>query len=387
MSFYFNVYSVVLLFGFLQGWIYALLLWIRGQREERLSDHLLGWVLVALCFNIWAYMLGFGGVEILWQRLNFFQRNLSFLLPPLYYFYLRSQFDTGFRFKWQDLAHALPFLLEVIYRLTIFAQGPSFVNYWETTFHGPLHLDDLLFVGNTTQHIIYLYWSFRLYHHYRSWIKTQFSNVEPVSFRWLRNFLIALSLLVSIDFVVTVLDLWLNLSFWQDWWNNLAGVILIYYVSIAGYAQRQPGRQLAFSESGLANADPVPSEIQKKSVVTLTLEQDAVYKQLLNLMDTEKPYLNPDLSLPDLARRMKINSPTLSQAINLGSSNNFNDFVNTYRIKEFKYQALVPANTHLSLLGIALECGFNSKATFNRAFKKLENQSPGEFLATQKLDH
>ncbi|MCE7065772.1 AraC family transcriptional regulator [Dyadobacter sp. CY326] len=386
MSFYFNVYSAVLLFGFLQGWIYALLLWIRGQRDGRLSDYLLGWVLVALCFNIWVYMLGFGGIEILWQRLNFFPRTLSFLLPPLYYFYLRSQFDTGFRFKWQDLAHLAPFLIEATYHLTIFAGGPSFVNYWEKTFHGPWHLDDLLFAGNTTQHVIYLYWSFRLYHHYRSWVKTQFSNVEPVSFRWFRNFLIALLLLVSIDFTVTVVDLWLNLSFWQDWWNNLAGVILIYYVSIAGYAQRQPGRQLTFSDSGSANPASTPDEVRKKTPATANLDHDRIYQQVLNLMDTEKPYLNPDLSLPDLARQMKMNAPALSLAINGGSSNNFNDFVNTYRVIEFKQQALLPGNAHLSLLGIALECGFNSKATFNRAFKKLENQSPGEFVASRKLD-
>ena len=101
MSFYFSAYSTPLLFGFIQGWMYAILLWVRGRREERLSDVLLGWVLVALCFDIWIYMLGFGGIEIFWKQLEFFPRNIGYLLPPLVFFYLKSQFDNTFQFRVQ----------------------------------------------------------------------------------------------------------------------------------------------------------------------------------------------------------------------------------------------------------------------------------------------
>lgn len=86
MTFDFNIYSTPLLFGFVQGWLYAILLWVRGWREERLSDLLLGWVLVGCCFNIWEYMLGFGGIEILWHELEFFPRSLGFLFLPLCFF-------------------------------------------------------------------------------------------------------------------------------------------------------------------------------------------------------------------------------------------------------------------------------------------------------------
>lgn len=101
---------------------------------------------------------------------------------------------------------------------------------------------------------------------------------------------------------------------------------------------------------------------------------------LLAYMESERPYLDPDLSLNDLARRLKTNTSILSPVINVGTGKNFNDFVNQYRVDAFKRQALDPANGHLSLLGIALDCGFNSKATFNRAFRKLTGQSPREFV-------
>ena len=65
MDFHFSVYSTPLLFGFVQAWIYGLLLWQRGLRQERLADLLLGGVLVALAFEVWVYMLGFAGIEAL----------------------------------------------------------------------------------------------------------------------------------------------------------------------------------------------------------------------------------------------------------------------------------------------------------------------------------
>ncbi|CCH00078.1 response regulator receiver protein [Fibrella aestuarina BUZ 2] len=404
MTFYFSAYSTPLLFGFIQGWVYAVLLWLRGYREERLSDKLLGWVLVALCFQIWIYMLGFGGIEIFWQQLDFFPRNLTYLLPPLTYFYLKSQFDASFRFRRRDLVHALPFAINLTYHLIVFAQGPAFVRQWQQNVHDN-GIDDLEFLTSTGQQYLYLYWSFQLYRAYRAWIKTQFSETESVSFRWYRNFLVALSVSLTFSVVMTLIDLWLNLSFWQDWWGNLVDVFLIYYVSIEGYAQVQTARKLTFRPDNVpspdspslspisqppvlaepvsapAGAEPVKPALAGTSRPETTLpDLSERLNELLAYMDAEKPYLDPDLALPDLARRLHTNPVLLSQVINAGSGKNFNDFVNAYRVDEFKRQVREPANAHLSFLGLALDCGFNSKATFNRAFKKFTGLSPKEFV-------
>ncbi|GAB3639662.1 helix-turn-helix domain-containing protein [Spirosoma arcticum] len=370
MSFYFNAYSTPLLFGFVQAWVYAVLLWVRGRHEERLSDVLLGWVLVGLSFTIWEYMLGFGGIEILWRQLDFFPRGLGLLFAPLCYFYLRSQFNADFRFSRRDWWHALPFLIDTGYHLIVFSLGRDFVANWQKTVHDRYYIPDITFVFSVVQSLLYLYLSQKLYRDYRAWIKTQFSETDTISFRWFRNFLIALTISLILSFAMTMLDIWLNLSFWEDWWDKLAGVILIYYVSIAGYGQVQPGKRLTFQP---ASADPsaFPELANWKT-------------KLVTLMDTEKPYLEPELSLADLARRMQINPVSLSQVINAGAGKNFNDFVNGYRVDEFKERVRNPANGHLSFLGIALECGFNSKATFNRAFRKCTGLSPKAYVETQK---
>ncbi len=395
MNFYFSAYSTPLLFGFLQAWVYAVLLWVRGRREERLSDILLGWVLVALAFQIWMYMLGFGGIEIFWKELNFFPRTLSFLLPPLFYFYLRAQFDTEFQFRPRDAWHVLPFAINSLYRLLVFAQGPAFVQDWEMTIHNN-GIDDLEFIGGNVQHFLYLYWSFQLYRAYRGWTKTQFSDIEQVSFRWFRNFLVALAVMLVINLTVTLIDLWLDLDFWHDWWGNLVGVVLIYYVSIQGYAQTQMANRLHFNPeqdsitgsiraqpqtlvtTGTDVGEPVPVIGTTPAKTTLPDLPERL-AHLLTYMASEKPHLDADLSLTDLARRLHTNSVILSQVINTGTGQNFNDFVNRYRVDEFKQQIRDPANAHLSFLGLALDCGFNSKATFNRAFKKFTGGSPKEF--------
>jgi AraC-like DNA-binding protein len=98
------------------------------------------------------------------------------------------------------------------------------------------------------------------------------------------------------------------------------------------------------------------------------------------LMQNEKMFLNPELSLADLAKRLKTNVSVLSAAINQGFGKNFNDFVNEHRVLEFKQQAGLPENKHFTLLALAFECGFNSKATFNRAVKKATGLSPKELM-------
>jgi AraC-like DNA-binding protein len=390
MTFYFNAYSTPLLFGFVHGWLYAILLWVRGYREERLSDALLGGVLVGCCFNIWEYMLGFGGVEILWRQLDFFPRSLGFLFPPLCYFYLKSQFDATFRFSSGDMIHLLPFAADTAYHLLVFFQGPAYVENWKKTVHDPYHIADITFVASTLVSSYYIYGALTLYRSYREWTQTQFSDTETISFRWFRNFILAMTASLIVGLTVTFLDLWLDLTYWQDWWDKLFGVVLIYYVSISGYAQPQPGRGLRFRavEDKRASSAIDPSGVADgptpRSTAPVPAELPDLQAKLLAFMETEKPYLEPDLSLTGLARRLHTNSSVLSQVINVGTNKNFNDFVNQYRIDAFNCQVLDPANAHLSRLGIALNCGFNSKATFNRAFKKRVGVSPTQYAGRGK---
>ncbi|HEY9490069.1 MAG TPA: helix-turn-helix domain-containing protein, partial [Chryseosolibacter sp.] len=101
--------------------------------------------------------------------------------------------------------------------------------------------------------------------------------------------------------------------------------------------------------------------------------------RLKDFMDVQKPYLNASLSLPDLADKLHIPPYLLSRIVNERLNVNFFDFINQYRVAHVKTLLHDPKYNHLSLLGIALESGFNTKSAFNRVFKKITGQTPSDF--------
>ncbi|MEO1449598.1 MAG: helix-turn-helix domain-containing protein [Bacteroidota bacterium] len=131
-------------------------------------------------------------------------------------------------------------------------------------------------------------------------------------------------------------------------------------------------------ESDLAPITHLPSEDDK------TPELDPALKtRLETLMESKQPFLNPKLTLPELAQQADTHTHELSRIINQGFGMNFNDFVNSYRVSAFKESVVDPRYQNHTLLAIAFMVGFNSKTAFNRSFKKLTGQTPGEYLKSQ----
>ncbi len=96
-------------------------------------------------------------------------------------------------------------------------------------------------------------------------------------------------------------------------------------------------------------------------------------------METNKPYLNESLTIESLAEKLQIPVHHLSQSINQLHKRSFNDFVNGYRVEEFKARISNGMHDHKTILGIALESGFASKSSFNRIFKSLTQMTPNAY--------
>jgi len=107
--------------------------------------------------------------------------------------------------------------------------------------------------------------------------------------------------------------------------------------------------------------------------------------KLLLYIENEKPYLNSELSLQDLADKLDVKRHHLSNVINQNHNKNFYEFINQYRITEVKAMLTDPENKHLKLISLAYDAGFNSKATFNRIFKQTTNMTPSQFISSQKV--
>ncbi len=135
-----------------------------------------------------------------------------------------------------------------------------------------------------------------------------------------------------------------------------------------------------------APADNTATKKYEKSTLT-KVRADRYVRRLLETMEKEKLYLDSDLTLQKLARRLSIHPHHLSQIINERLNQNYFDFINSYRIEEAKKRLIDPSEKHFSILAIAGEVGFNSKSAFNSVFKKYVNMTPSEWRKTSSNGH
>jgi AraC-like DNA-binding protein len=141
--------------------------------------------------------------------------------------------------------------------------------------------------------------------------------------------------------------------------------ILIYWLGIKGYLASKNYSAL--------------SKIRKSSPLNKN-QGEEILARLIKIMDEDKLWMNPALNLSLLAKQTGIPSKTISAVINQYLNKSFNEFINGYRINAIKARLLSTEDKHLTIAGLAYECGFNSQPTFQRAFKAIEGESPSEFL-------
>jgi len=154
-----------------------------------------------------------------------------------------------------------------------------------------------------------------------------------------------------------------------DWYPiYIPMAILIYWLGIKGYIISQ--RQIV-ADKKINAASSISSQ-----------QADQVIGSLLKAMGDDKIFLNPNLNVAILSEHTGITPRIISAVLNQHLQKSFNEFVNGYRVNEFKERILNPDMNNLTIAGIAFECGFNSQATFQRTFKELTGQSPSEFRKT-----
>jgi AraC-like DNA-binding protein len=218
----------------------------------------------------------------------------------------------------------------------------------------------------------------QLYVTYRKNIQQYFSNTYALELNWIRNFLLIYTVLFVYDIGQTLVDIAITeLSWIQKWWLQFLNALAVIYIGIKGYITDTDRLKGLDFNASTAVAFHSTAKDTKRS---LSEELKGGKQIVSDYFDQEKPYLDPDLNLITLSRKLNMSRSQLSEVINDGFGKNFNDFVNTCRVEAVKQMLQEGKQEQLSLLGIALECGFNSKATFNRVFKKLTQTSPTEYI-------
>ncbi len=378
----FNIWSSPLLILVLQGLVLIGLLLFRYFRGRNLSDLYLALILLIVCYEQICYTVGFMGWYNAFPntKINYWLIPMALALAPMLFFYVKTSTSSDFRFKKIYWLHFIPAVMLVLYRLSIYTYDALQPGFSDTqNGYLKIHLDEpiiqpILMFAEFAVMLLYLAFTFQLFLTYRKKIKLFFSNTYKYELNWILTFLVIFTVLFIYEAVQDVIGaLITELHYTQRWWLNLLFAIATIYVGVKGYfTDTEKLKNLNFNAVAVP---PQSSELKDKPAAN-----EEELNALRNFMEMEKPYLDPELNLNDLATLINMNRAQLSQLINSGFQKNFNDFVNEYRIEAVKYQLSKGRHKQLSLLGIAYECGFNSKATFNRVFRKLTNSSPTDYL-------
>ena len=359
----------------------------RYFKKKNISDLFLGLILLIICYEQTCYTVGFMGWYNVFRntKINYFLIPMGVAIAPLIYFYVKTITTSNFKFRKKDWLHFLLAFCLIIFRLGIYVYDSLQPDFNETQ-NGVLKLSieepivsPLWVFVSFAQMLLYLAFTFQLFYNYRKRIREYFSNIYKLELNWILSFLIAFTLLFLYSSLQDIVgSLIIELNYKQRWWLNIFMALVVLFVGIKGYfTDTTKLNKLTFSFS--PNPESIP---QQKNNISEFSEEDL--EKVSNYMKAEKPYLNPDLNLSDLSTSLNFTRAELSKIINTGFSKNFNDFINEYRVTTFKEKLESGEHKDFSLLGIAYDCGFNSKATFNRVFKKVTQTSPTEFLNTLK---
>lgn len=397
MRYDFNFYSTLLLIFFSNGLLYSFLLLKKGIWNENQSNKWLSLFVFLCSLYIAPWMLGFAG----WYD-NQPYRELMFCIPfqhlffigPVIYFYIQSLLNPSFKINKFNFSHLIPGIIYLIYNL-IMVVGDKIILKKSYFYADGMDrdFDDWYQKTGLLSMLIYFVVSLLYYQKFRKLMRQIASFADDFLFKWIKTFLIAflsMQLLQVLFFVISFLNPKID-GYVGSWWYYLCFAIIMFYIAITGYSNalltKIPFQFDSFQNSKVFLLSPKENKITEEIEFEEIIKSEEVSEEILNwknqviaLFESEKLFRNSELTLTEVSKKLKTNASVISKTINQGFKMNFNDFVNQYRIEEIKKAFENGEHKKSTLLGIAYDCGFNSKATFNRAFKKNTGFSPKEYL-------
>jgi AraC-like DNA-binding protein len=342
------------------------MLWFSAQ--NKLSNRLLAILLFAIALWLTDDFMRIGGLYRQKPSLYFMPIFYSFSFGPLIWFYVRSLTNHNFHFTRKHLLHFIPVILQACLYWFLAFKSYQFKNWYWQSVHQP-YTYRIEFDGTWISLMVYLVLSIRLLQKYQGWVVNNFSEVSLIRLNWLK-IILAVLLVLCVQWTVEIILRDFGNSYFQyDFTVELLGIVAL-VLGVAGWRQ-----------SNLSEVSYNQEEQDEQARTKAPFEPDPlVLEQITRAMEQDRLYLNPTLTLVELAKALKLNPKTVSRNINAGFDKSFNDLVNEYRVAEVKRRLKSPDVDRMTILGIAYESGFNSKTTFNRIFKQVTGNAPTEFI-------
>jgi AraC-like DNA-binding protein len=350
------------------------------KRFRNLVNLLLGAIMVAIFLKFIYYFFYFRGFFADYPQLIYFVRFLQVLPTPFLWFYASAIITGSIIFRKKMLLHAIPLVIGFVFFIPLIINNynPDLIPHSLSIYNKRFGLVFAEFGG-----LLFIVYSRFIF---REIIKIYGANIS------LKDCLF--------DFTYPHLTLVKVLSIMM----NVYALVLISGGFIAFYSEGIPtyfdytdtGFLIVLSYLMIFILVSTPKVIHynyykiPKSDKLLKYEKSSLsrieameyVKEMNNWMESEKPFLDSNISLGNFTEKLHLPGHIISEVLNGLFKQNFYDYVNNYRIEEFKRLSEISGNISETNLNIAFEAGFNSKTTFNTAFKKFTKQTPSEFRSS-----
>ncbi len=349
---------------------------LASKKDKSEADKILAFWLFFTGFHLFLYYLHYKKDFVSFPFLLGFELPMPLLQGPFLFLYTSALTNQNQNRKY-NLLHFLPFVLAFLILIPFFSLSfEEKLNVFQNEGKGYETTILILYSAILISGISYALLSLRKLSKHRKNISEAFSSIEKINLRWLQYLILGSSII------------WIVVILFNDEYIFTFVVFYVIFIGYFGIKQvgiftNQTSHQNKIPEvssvENIKNENPSEKIKYEKSSLT-TSELQVIHQKLTQIMEDEKLYKNPDLTLADLSQKLNIHSNVLSQVINSAEEKNFYDYINLQRVEEFKKQILLPENQKFTLLSVAFECGFNSKTAFNRNFKKATGLSPSEYL-------
>jgi AraC-like DNA-binding protein len=313
---------------------------------------------------------------------------IPFTYGPCLYLYVKFLTTENIKFKWQYWLHLIPFV--AVFTTAIVFHGRPVIKLDNFFANDPFLSFRLIyglsfFISITTYSII----AFVLIRRHERNMKELFSYTSArITLSWLKVISIGFYVTYVLVFIVGVYVIFKKELPYDPTIVSYFGLTFFAF-AFSSYGIKQPGifnELYAERKTKTRKVEPVEPEIKYERSGLKDSDAEKYLGRLLKHMETKKPYLDVDLTIQDVAESLSIPRHYLTQVINEKLNKNFYQFINEYRVEEVKILLADKDYQKYTMTAIAFEAGFNSKSSFNSAFKEITGMTPSEYKEKQGVN-
>jgi len=367
--------------GFVITFFLAFLLLSKSRKT--IADIILFFWLIIIGFHLFLFYIFYNKTD--WKYPYLLGINLPLPLFHGPFLYLYTKAITKQLKNWKiNLLHFSPAIISYLALLDFYKlSGKEKIFIFENQGKEFENTINIIIVAILCSGIIYVLLSIYATRKHKKTFINQFSSNEKINLSWLNYLVYGIGIS------------WLLIFYGND--EVLFTVVVLFVIFIGYFGINQLGiftntdlLKLETESSFYTYSDPklnsysIEDKAQKNQKYEKSgLKEETameIHKVLCQKMENEKWFTNSELTLVELAQNLDIFPNKLSQVINTYEGKNFHDYINSRRVELFLKLVENPENRKYTILSLAFDCGFNSKSSFNKHFKKITNQTPSLYI-------